>query len=1011
MIPPPNVTGSLHLGHGLTNAIEDCLVRWHRMRGFETLWLPGVDHAGIATQVVVEKLLKKETGQSRHDLGRENFLKKVWEWKERSGGIITKQMHRLGISVDWTREAFTMDDKCSAAVKEAFIRMSNSGKIFRATRLINWDCTLNTAVSNIEIDYIELKKRTRLEMPGFKETVLFGAIWEFAYPVKDSKEQIIIATTRPETMLGDTAVAVHPDDPRFKHLIGKTVVHPFCKRELPIIADPILVKMGLGTGAVKITPAHDHNDYECGKRHNLRFLNILNDDGTINAEGGEFAGMHRWEVRKQIIIRLKELHLFREVKDHEMTLGICSRSKDVLEPLIKPQWFVDCREMARKATEAVQTGELEIYPKYFEADWYRWMENTEDWCISRQLWWGHRIPAYLIHLKDRPEPDPNDAQWWITANDEAEARKLACDKFQVKPEDVIRIVQDPDVLDTWFSSALFPFSTLGWPNETPDFKAFYPGSVLETGWDILFFWVAKMVFFGQELTGQLPFKHVFLHAMVRDAEGNKMSKSLGNVIDPLDIMDGASLEKLHDTLRHGNLDAQKVDEGIRLQKKMYGPTNGIPECGADGMRFALCHYTGQGRNINMSVKLVQTKRFFCDKLWNIVRFAALSIPSTFTPIDDLSTLKGEDLIDRWILSTLARCTEELNANLRGYNFFQATDALESWWRDCLADVYLEAIKPRTKGTDEASKLRASHVLHTCLDLGLKLTHPFMPFVTEELWQRLPRRKGDPESIMISAFPTAESTSHWRNIALEQEASWILQVSGRTRSAKDSYRVTRKQDPAITYVLASQEKLAVIQAWLPAMLPLVYSSTASCVLQGQADTKGCAMQVVDDNCQVLVRLAGLGLDYGQELQKLRKEVRQKVRIIASLEAQMENPSYAKRPQEVKDKETAQLNSLKAEVQLTQLGINDFTRLLADEGLPIPDEVVTPEVVKKKKGDPDNNGKQQKKKEEEGGDGDKATNAKAQKKAAHAAKSKAKGGGDNKKDGHDDHAKKDDDHKKE
>lgn len=366
---------------------------------------------------------------------------------------------------------------------------------------------------------------------------------------------------------------------------------------------------------------------------------------------------------------------------------------------------------------------------------------------------------------------------------------------------------------------------------------------------------------------------------------------------------------MHETLRSGNLDASKVEDGIKLQKKMYGPTNGIPECGTDGMRFALCHYTGQGRNINMSVKLVQTKRFFCDKLWNIVRFASLSIPPDFKPVDDISSLKGEDPADRWILSTLARCADELNANLLSYSFFQATDILETWWRDCLADVYLEAIKPRTKGTDEASKMRAVHVLHTCLDLALKLTHPFMPFVTEELWQRLPRRKGDPESIMISSYPTAESTSQWRDLPLEQEGSWILSVCQRTRAAKDSYRITRKQDPSITFVVSSQEKLASIEKWLPAMLPLVYSAGASCVLSGAADSKGCAMQVVDEFCQVLVKLAGLGLDYAQELQKLRKESRHKSRAANSLQSQIDSPAFAKRPEDVKEKELAQLQSLK------------------------------------------------------------------------------------------------------
>lgn len=399
LVPPPNVTGSLHIGHALTNSIEDSLTRWHRMSGREALWLPGLDHAGIATQVVVERMLMKQEKKTRHDLGREEFVKRVWEWKEKSGGNILNQMRRLGVSVDWDRQMFSMDERMGEAVNEAFIRMVKSKKIFRANRLINWDCTLCTAVANIEIDYIELEKRKRLEMPGYDKPVLFGAMWYFIYKVGD--EDLMIATTRPETILGDTAIAVHPKDERYTHLIGKKAKHPFCDREIPIIADDVLVQMGFGTGAVKITPSHDPNDNECGKRHNLEFVNVLNDDGTINENGGEFAGMHRWEVREKIVIRLKEMGLFKEIKDHKMALGICSRSKDVIEARIKPQWFIDCREMAAKATEAVKSGEMQIFPKMFEINWFRWMENTTDWCISRQLWWGHRIPAYLVHLKGK----------------------------------------------------------------------------------------------------------------------------------------------------------------------------------------------------------------------------------------------------------------------------------------------------------------------------------------------------------------------------------------------------------------------------------------------------------------------------------------------------------------------------------------------------------------------------------------------------------------------------------
>jgi valyl-tRNA synthetase len=916
------------------------------MRGFEALWLPGVDHAGIATQVVVEKQLMKATQQNRHDIGREAFIKKVFEWKEKSGGRIFNQMKRLGVSVDWDRAVFTMDEKCSAAVKEAFIRMVNSGKIFRSTRIINWDCVLNTAVSNIEIDYIELEKRKRMEMPGYDKPVLFGAIWEFAYKVVGSDEEIVIATTRPETMLGDTAIAVHPKDPKNSHFIGKKVKHPFCDRELPIIGDDVLVQIGFGTGAVKITPSHDPNDYECGKRHNLDFINILNDDGTINENGGEFAGMHRWAVREKLIIRLKELKLFKEVKDHKMSLGVCSRSKDVLEPLIKPQWFIDCREMAAKATEAVKSGELEIFPKMFEINWYRWMENTTDWCISRQLWWGHRVPAYLCTVKGQAEPDPLEPTNWIAAHDEKEAKEVAAKKFGVAVEDIIKVEQDPDVLDTWFSSALFPFASLGWPNDTPDLADFFPGSVLETGWDILFFWVAKMVFMSQELTGKLPFKHVFLHAMVRDAEGAKMSKQVGNVIDPIDVIEGATLEHLHEGLRNGNLDAKKVDDGIKLQKKVYGPTKGIPECGTDAMRFGLCNYTAQGRNINLNIRTVLSYRHFCDKLWNIIRFAALSIPEGFVPEENLM-VEATEGIDKWILSTLAQHVKDVNTNIPLYNFSAATDSVIHWWRSCLADVYLEAIKPRTKGDDAESKNRAAHVLHTCLDVGLKVLHPFMPFVTEELWQRLARRKGDPLSIMICSYPTEETTKSWKNQALEDEFSWVLEVCQRTRAAKSSYNITRKQDPEIIYAMATEEKKATIGRWTSVICPLVYAGKVQVELSGATDTKGCALQIVDDSCQILVRLAGLGLDYAAELQKLRSGKRKKTREAEAIKAAKQLPTYAKKPQDVRDKDDALLESLQKELEMTEKGLADFVRLMEEEGKEIPAEVVTPEVVKKKK----------------------------------------------------------------
>lgn len=505
VIPPPNVTGSLHLGHGLTTAIEDCITRWHRMNGVTTVWIPGCDHAGIATQVVVEKKVWREEKKTRHDLGREKFIEKIWSWRNEKGDRIYEQFRRLGASVDWGRTFFTMDPNMSKAVTEAFVRLHEDGSIYRSSRLVNWSCALRSAISDIEVDKVEVSGRTFLSIPGYTDKVEFGVLVSFAYRVEGSDEEIVVATTRIETMLGDTAVAVHPNDERYKHLHGKFVVHPFCDRKLPIVTDDF-VEREFGTGAVKITPAHDPNDYEVGKRHNLPFITIFDDDGNIIGDYGRFTGMKRFECRKQILITLKELGVYKETKNNPMVVPICSRSKDIVEPMIKPQWYVKCDDMAAAAVEAVQSGELKIIPDIHNKLWYHWMDGIRDWCVSRQLWWGHRIPAYYVTFSDASKKVAADSEdYWIVARTEAEARQKAAKKFNVA-ESAIVLKQDEDVLDTWFSSGLAPFATLGWPDKTADFEAFYPNTFLETGHDILFFWVARMVFLGQKLCGKLPFK-------------------------------------------------------------------------------------------------------------------------------------------------------------------------------------------------------------------------------------------------------------------------------------------------------------------------------------------------------------------------------------------------------------------------------------------------------------------------------------------------------------------------
>ncbi|TYJ57165.1 hypothetical protein B9479_002080 [Cryptococcus floricola] len=759
--PPPNVTGNLHIGHALTVSLQDALIRWQvRMQGYSVLYLPGYDHAGIATQAVVEQRLLKTEGHSRHHYGREKFLEKVWEWKDQYQQKITLQMTRLGGSFDWDKVAFTMDDNLSVAVREAFVQMHDKGLLYRANRLVNWCVYLNTSLSNLEVDQLPLTGRKKLNVKGYdpKEFFEFGVITSFAYPIENSEERIIVATTRPETMLGDTAIAVHPDDKRYTHLHGKFAVHPFNGRRIPIITDAITVDMEFGTGAVKITPAHDPNDFECGLRNKLEFINLMNDDGTYNENAGPYKGMKRFHIRNQIIIDLKEKGLFVEQNDNEMQIPICSRSGDVVEQIIKPQWWINCKPLAEDALKRTRAGELEIKPKTSAGDWVRWMENMQDWCISRQLWWGHRCPAWLLKF-DGEAPDTSDDKNWIVARTEEEAQEKAAARANGRK---FTIEQDEDVLDTWFSSGLWPFSTMGWPNKTADMENFYPNSILETGWDILFFWVARMVFFGNSLTDVMPFTEVYCHPMVRDAYGRKMSKSLGNVIDPLDVITGQNLAKLHGDLRQGNLPEKEIIKAEEGQKKLY--PKGIPECGTDALRFTLCNYTSGGRDINMDIGRVEGYRKFCNKLWNATKFclfrmdavdlAGVRQTSSFVPNASHLPTGQEGLVERWLFHKLNIASAGISEALENRDFADASTIAYQYFLNDLCDVFIEATKPIFEAdSDAAAKLSAQNTLYTCLEAGLKLLHPFMPYVTEDLWQRLPRRQGDAcESIMIAAFP-------------------------------------------------------------------------------------------------------------------------------------------------------------------------------------------------------------------------------------------------------------------
>ncbi|ORZ24098.1 valyl-tRNA synthetase [Absidia repens] len=842
--PPPNVTGSLHIGHALTVAIQDTLVRWNRMLGKTVLFNPGTDHAGISCQSVVEKKLWAESKITRHDLGREAFVDKVWEWKEKYGGRIHDQFYRLGASYDWDRAAFTMDPKLSKAVRETFVRLHREGTIYRANRLVNWCVRLNTALSNLEVENKEIAGRTLMNVPGYEanEKFEFGVLNEFAYLVDGSDERVVVATTRIETMLGDSAIAVHPNDERYKHLHGKFVVHPFLNRRIPIITDDIAVDMAFGTGAVKMTPAHDFNDYEVGKRHNLEFINLMNDDGTFNENAGPYAGMKRFHVRTKIIEDLKAKGLFVDVKDNPMTVPVCSKSGDVIEPVMKPQWWVNCKPMADAACQAVRDGKLKIAPKVSEGDWFRWLENIQDWCISRQLWWGHRVPAYYV-VMEGSTPDYSDDAHWVSGQDEAEARAEAERKF---PGKKFTLEQDPDVLDTWFSSGLWPFSLMGWPDKTDDMMKFYPSSLLETGWDILFFWVARMVMFGIKLTGEVPFTEVFCHAMIRDAHGRKMSKSLGNVIDPVDVIEGITLEGLHGRLLEGNLDAKEVEKAKSGQKADF--PKGIPECGTDALRFALCAYTTGGRDINLDILRVEGYRKFCNKIWNATRFAMMKLGSDFKPVESFKASGDESLADKWILHKLNKAAVEANKGLSERNFLAATNAVYQFWLYELCDVYIEVIKPvcdmDTTNDETAArrKTTAQNTLYTCLEAGLKLLHPFSPFVTEELYQRLGRRPGDVTPTIVKAkYPVNEPT--FVNEAAAKQFDIVFEA---TKSIRSLAVQLNKKKEGVAFVHAGNNDLhELLSAESPSILALargIKDLTVSIKGDAPADTEAAEVNV-------------------------------------------------------------------------------------------------------------------------------------------------------------------------
>ncbi|EHY59421.1 Valine-tRNA ligase, mitochondrial [Exophiala dermatitidis] len=938
-IPPPNVTGSLHMGHALTNALQDTMIRHARMKGKTTAWIPGCDHAGIATQSVVEKLLYKTEGKTRHDIGREALLEKIWSWKDKYHANITSQLKRMGGSMDWSREAFTMDENLSRAVRKTFIDLFDEGIIYRANRLVNWCSALSTSLSNLEVDNKELKGRTKLKVPGYEKMIEFGVLTYFKYPISNGDDSyrhtdsldrfkkhefIEIATTRPETMLGDTAIAVHPDDKRYKHLVGKTAIHPFIpERKIVIIADEE-VEMEFGTGAVKITPAHDPSDFIKGKKHNLEFINILNDDGTLNENAGPFAGQKRFDARYGVIKALKELDLYTKQEDNPMTIPICQRSKDVIEPVLKPQWWMRMADLAKAADDAVTDGRILIKPETESRRFHFWMQNIQDWCISRQLWWGHRAPAYFVQLEGEAS-DETDDHFWVCAENEDEARIKAEKKF---PGKKFSLKWDEDVLDTWFSSGLWPWSTLGWPKDTHDMRTLYPTSMLETGWDILFFWVARMVMLGLKMTGDVPFTEVYCHSLVRDAEGRKMSKSLGNVVDPVDIIQGISLEDLHKTLYTGNLDPSEIDRAKAYQKTAF--PKGIEECGADALRFTLVNYTTGGGDIAFDIREIEAKRRFCNKIYQATNFALGRLGEGFTPNATATDSQPKSLAEAWILHRFNLAAKQVNEAIEGREFSVAAGTLYQYWFGQLCDTFIENSKYLlTPEAPEDERKSAQQTLYTALEGGLLLLHPLMPFLTEHLWQKLPRRKGDTtESIMIARYPEFNEKLDAPEEAEKYE--FIMAIAAGARSLLAQYGFKEPGDLIIQTYSESAFKTASDEKTSIKSLSGKYAGDVEVLppSAGALPPAGCALQNINADAAVFLKIVGR-VDLGEEMKKRAKGIEDAKAKAEKSKKVMSAAGWEKASPETKKKEEEKLQDAEAEVKRLEEAIKDLERLKLED----------------------------------------------------------------------------------
>ena len=813
MMPPPNVTGNLHMGHALQYTIQDILTRWKRMDGYEALWLPGTDHASISTEAKVVAKITKE-GKNKEELGREGFLKEAWDWSDKYHGNITNQLKKLGVSCDWSKERFTLDEGLSDAVEEVFIRLYEKGLIYRGDRIINWCPDCGTALSDAEVEHEESN----------------GKLWHIKYPVKDSNEFIVIATTRPETMLGDVAVAVHPKDNKYQHLVGKSLILPLMNREIPIIQDEY-VEMEFGTGAVKITPAHDPNDFELGLRHNLEMLKVMNDDATINQKGGKYVGLERYEARKQIVKDLEEQNLLVEVKEHSNNVGHCERCETVVEPIISKQWFVDMKPLAKPAIEAYKEGKVRFVPDRFGKVYMNWLENIRDWCISRQLWWGHRLPVYYC----------NDCEDIIVSKKEPEN----CSKCQSTD-----IYQDPDTLDTWFSSALWPFSTLGWPDKTPELEYFYSTDVMVTAYDIIFFWVVRMVFSGLEHMGEVPFKDVFMTGLIRDSQGRKMSKSLGNGIDPLEIFE---------------------------------------QYGADALRFMLVTGNTPGNDMRFHLEKVEASRNFANKLWNATRFVIMNLEDNIISKDEaVNKLKEED---KWIISRINNVVKEVTENLGKYELGIAAQKVYDFTWNEYCDWYIEMVKPRLYGGSKDDKNTARYVLLKVLKDILKLLHPFMPYITEEIWHYLPQTN---QSLIISSWPKYNLDNEYKKSV--KSINFVMDAVKNIRNIRAEMNVVPSKKSKIIFVTINDDVKQTLEISEGYFVTL--ASASEIEIRDNKDGIGeDAMSAVVTNCEIFLPLEEL-VDIDKEIERLEKERKKLEEELKRVNGKLSNKGFiSKAPESV------------------------------------------------------------------------------------------------------------------